>query len=141
MSVPVEKENLKLWAKLCVSLWPSHTEEEMAAEWEDGGHPDEFLYMDGKEAAAFLSLSIRRDYVEGAEFSPTGYLEGIYVKPEYRRKGIAKTLVAFAKEWCREKGCREFASDCELDHTQSARFHESVGFREENRIICNIMKL
>lgn len=141
MIVPVDEKNRKMWAELCVSLWRSSTEEELLAEWESGALPHEFLYLDQGKAVAFISLSIRRDYVEGAEFSPAGYLEGIYVKPEYRRRGIAKTLIAFAKEWCAAAGCRELASDCELHNTASALFHEQVGFQEENRIICYIMKL
>ena len=40
------------------------------------------------------------------------------------------------KRLAREKGCREFASDCELTNTASLSFHLSVGFQEENRIIC-----
>ena len=35
-----------------------------------------------------------------------------------------------------EKGCREFASDCELDNEVSLKFHLKVGFAEANRIIC-----
>ena len=33
-------------------------------------------------------------------------------------------------------GCREFASDCELTNKASLAFHLSLGFTEENRIIC-----
>lgn len=43
--------------------------------------------------AAFIFLSIRSDYVEGSTSNPTGYVEGIYVKPEYRKLGIAKQLL------------------------------------------------
>ena len=44
--------------------------------------------------------------------------------------------MAQCEQWAREKGCAEFASDCELTNTASLRFHLGVGFREENRIIC-----
>ena len=40
------------------------------------------------------------------------------------------------QEWAKEKGCREFASDCELTNTDSLKFHLSLGFQEANRIIC-----
>ena len=40
------------------------------------------------------------------------------------------------ENWAREKGCREFASDCELSNTASLSFHLQLGFREQNRIIC-----
>ncbi len=36
---------------------------------------------------------MRTDYVEGTESSPVGYLEGIFVKEEYRKNGYAKELL------------------------------------------------
>ena len=85
--------------------------------------------------------SLRHDYVESCESSPVGYLEGISVKEAYRRQGIAKSLLEECEQWAREKGCREFASDCELTNTDSLRFHLSIGFHEANRIICFSKKL
>ncbi|MBQ3285058.1 MAG: GNAT family N-acetyltransferase [Ruminococcus sp.] len=85
--------------------------------------------------------SLRHDYVEGCETSPVGYLEGISVKEAYRHRGIAKSLLEECEQWAREKGCREFASDCELTNTDSLHFHRSIGFHEANRIICFTKKL
>jgi aminoglycoside 6'-N-acetyltransferase I len=79
---------------------------------------------------------LRRDYVEGCDTSPVGYLEGVSVRGECRGRGIAKKLVAECERWAKEKGCKEFASDCALTNAASLNFHLSVGFREENRIIC-----
>ena len=79
--------------------------------------------------------------MEGTDSSPVGYLEGIYVAEEYRKHGIARELLAACERWAKEKGCTEFASDCELDNTQSLQFHLNVGFEEANRIICFTKKL
>ena len=38
--------------------------------------------------------------------------------------------------WAKNMGCTEFASDCELDNTNSLKFHMAMGFGEANRIIC-----
>ena len=38
--------------------------------------------------------------------------------------------------WAKNMGCTEFASDCELDNTNSLKFHMAMGFCEANRIIC-----
>ena len=70
------------------------------------------------------------------DYRRSGVFEDFYIRPEYRRQGIARRLVAECEQWARERGCTEFASDCELTNTASLRFHLSVGFREENRIIC-----
>ena len=92
-----------------------------------------------KRDGSFIGValcSLRHDYVEGCETSPVGYLEGVSVKEACRNKGVAKRLVEECENWAREKGCREFASDCELSNTASLNFHLQLGFREQNRIIC-----
>ena len=94
-----------------------------------------------EHGAGFAQCQLRRDYVEGTESSPVGYLEGIYVKEGFRRSGLAKALLTACEDWAREQGCGEFASDCELANTQSLQFHMKVGFEEANRIICFTKKL
>ncbi|MCL2396791.1 MAG: GNAT family N-acetyltransferase [Defluviitaleaceae bacterium] len=141
MIVPVSKVNERKWAQLCVDLWPDNSVEAMLYERANGMLPNEFLYYAEDEAVAFVSLSLRHDYVEGTETSPVGYLEGIYVKPDFRRRGIAGELVLFAQQWSTSRGCSEFASDCELDNEESRLFHGRLGFKEANRIICFTMEL
>jgi aminoglycoside 6'-N-acetyltransferase I len=81
-------------------------------------------------------VSLRNDYVNGTELGGTcGYLEAVYVKPEYRLNGIAVALVRLCEEWAKENGCREFASDCLLDNTESYHFHLKIGFTETERCI------
>ena len=79
---------------------------------------------------------MRTDYVEGTESSPVGYLEGIFVKEEYRKNGYAKELLFACEKWAKEIGCSEFASDCEADNMDSFKFHMAMGFDKANRIIC-----
>lgn len=98
------------------------------------------LSMDGRPAG-FAQCQLRRDYVEGTATSPVGYLEGIYVLPEYRSQGCARDLLAHCEQWAKEQGCTEFASDCELDNEGSLVFHLKMGFTEANRIICFTKKL
>lgn len=74
--------------------------------------------------------------IRKAETSPVGYLEGVYVDEDCRRRGYAAQLLSACEEWAKEKGCRVFASDCELTNTDSLKFHLSLGFQEVNRIIC-----
>ncbi|MBR0218892.1 MAG: GNAT family N-acetyltransferase [Clostridia bacterium] len=58
-----------------------------------------------------------------------------------RRRGYAAWLLSACENCAKEKGCREFASDCELTNTDSLKFHLSLGFTEANRIICFTKKL
>ncbi|MCL2362002.1 MAG: GNAT family N-acetyltransferase [Defluviitaleaceae bacterium] len=141
MIIPVSKKNEFEWANLNAALWPKTTASDALKDRAAGNLPNEYLYYINDEAAAFISLSLRRDYVEGTDESPVGYLEAIYVKPEYRKHGIASKLVSFAKEWAISNGCTELASDCELCNEDSRLFHTKIGFEEANRIICFTMKL
>lgn len=93
------------------------------------------------QTAGIAQCSLRRDYVEGTYTSPVGYLEGVFVLPEYRNRGLAKELVKACEQWAKEKGCKEFASDCELHNEESRRFHMAAGFDEANRIICFVKKI
>lgn len=139
-----EPQDLPVLTELVVSLWPHHSLEEMREELarsivrEDAAF---FLALDGGEAVGFAQCQLRRDYVEGTGSSPVGYLEGIYISEHYRKRGIARKLLSACEGWAKEKGCLEFASDCELDNLDSLRFHLRCGFAEANRIICFAKKL
>lgn len=131
-------------AALALELWPHSTQEELAEEFETLLSQTDctvFLLETEDGPAGFAQCQLRHDYVEGTETSPVGYLEGIYVRPEYRRQGHGRTLLTACEQWAREQGCTEFASDCELENTHSAGFHEKLGFREARRIICFTKKL
>ena len=131
-------------ASLMLQLWPHHIQEEM--EREAGALLKQkdtavFLKWQQNDPVGFAQCQLRHDYVEGCDSSPVGYLEGLYVKENHRGKGIAKELLITCEKWAKEKGCREFASDCELNNTQSLHFHMRAGFAEANRIICFVKKV
>ena len=75
------------------------------------------------------------DYVEGAEKSPTGYLEGIFVADGFRKMGIAKEFLRIGEHWCKEKGCTQIGSDTWLADKESRAFHKKMGFWEEEEIV------
>lgn len=139
MFVQAEKSHLPLVAALAAELWPKHTKEELTREFASvlgSENTAVFLALEDSVAAAFSQCSLRHDYVEGTQSSPVGYLEGIYVTPGCRGKGLARGLLAQCEAWAAARGCREFASDCELGNTASLAFHMKTGFSEANRIIC-----
>lgn len=139
-----ESKDLLIIAELACQLWPDHTVEEMCSEYADIiAKPDAafFLAYAEKTAIGFAQCQLRYDYVEGTDSSPVGYLEGIYVMERCRHHGIAKQLLHACEAWAKEKDCKEFSSDCELDNVQSLQFHLNVGFEEVNRIICFTKKL
>ena len=131
-------------AALACELWPDHTPEEMAGEFEQLLSADDaavFLYWKDGEPVGFAQCQLRRDYVEGTETSPVGYLEGVWVKETERMRGIARKLVSSCEQWAKDKGCTEFASDCELENTVSQAFHQAIGFEEASRIVAYVRKI
>ena len=138
------KEDARQIAELAIQMWEDNTVEGLAEEF--AGILEEgvvFLAEEsfGRKAVAFAQCQLRRDYVEGTETSPVGYLEGIYVREGYRGLGIARKLLAACEAWAVEQGCTEFASDCELTNTVSQEFHKKLGFEEVNRVVCFVKSL
>jgi aminoglycoside 6'-N-acetyltransferase I len=86
-------------------------------------------------------MSLRFDYVEGANSSPVGYIEGIYVDEVHRYKGISRRLVEAGVEWSKSRGCREIASDTQIDNHASQEFHKRIGFKEAGRLVAFIKEI
>lgn len=129
------------WVEMREALWPSAADEH-AREVEEyfGGsrrHAAEVLLACDTEGApvGFAEVSIRT-YAEGCASDRVGYLEGWYVAPGARRRGVGRALVQAAESWAIEQGCTEFASDTELDNAASAAAHRALGFEEVERAIC-----
>ena len=137
-----EKKDEARAAALMAALWggsPADMAETFSAVLKEGGAV--FLAQAAGEPVGFAQVQLRRDYVEGARTSPVGYLEGLYVREGFRRRGAATALVALCQDWAKAQGCQEFASDCELGNEASQAFHQAAGFTEANRIVCFVKKL
>ena len=134
-----KKADSTVLAELALQMWRDNTLSGLRDEFEklaeDGDSVCFIKYVDEKPVG-FAQCQLRRDYVEGTGTSPVGYLEGIFILEEYRRRGYAKELLSCCEKWSREKHCSEFASDCELENDDSLKFHIAMGFEVVNRIIC-----
>lgn len=78
-----------------MQLWPDHGTEEMEAVFTETLADAEaavFLAEQDGAAVGFAQFQLRHDYVEGTDTSPVGYLEGIFVAPPYRNRGVASAL-------------------------------------------------
>ena len=129
----------RVLAEMAIQMWDSHTVDELEAEFVETLNDKQsafFIKYINDLPVGFAQCGLRTDYVEGTESSPVGYLEGIFVKEEYRKNGYAKELLSACEIWAKEIGCSEFASDCEIDNMDSFKFHMAMGFDEANRIIC-----
>lgn len=139
-----EKGDLGILANLAELIWSHSTIDTLLHEFSEmitKGNMQFFLKFANNMPVGFAQCSLRYDYVEGTETTPVGYLEGIFIKEGFRNKGYAKELLAACEAWAKDKGCKEFASDCEIDNIDSFFFHKAMNFTEANRIICFIKAL
>jgi aminoglycoside 6'-N-acetyltransferase I len=136
--MPVTELLLADWLQLRILLWPDHEDThllEMRQLLEQPHTLQLLAYNDQQQAIAMLEASIRYEYVNGTQTSPVAFLEGIYVLPEYRRSGVATTLVQQVEDWAKQFSCTEFASDAAIDNTISHAMHRALGFQETERVV------
>lgn len=140
----INKSNLKELTSLFVEMFPeTDYEEELEIFEKSIGSSTEicFLAKSAEQYIGFIHVTLRSDYVEGSEVSPTAYVEALFVRPAFRRKGVAEVLIKKAEEWAISNRCYTLASDTAIANADSINFHHSVGFEEANRIVCFIKKL
>jgi len=131
------------WLEMRCALWPDDPNGHRDAIGRffagDRREPAEVLVaFDGDVAIGFVELSIR-NIVDGCRSGNVGYLEGWYVVPEARRRGVGRALIVAAESWARQQGCTEFGSDASPDNGVSMTAHRALGFEETSRA-CNFRK-
>jgi len=137
---PISPLLFDAWVTMRCELWPEQPEAELRAGAgamlaDSSGKYFVLIASDGGKPIGFAEVSLRRDYVNGCESSPVGFLEGIYVDPAHRKQGAARGLVKAAEEWSRDQGCAEFASDALLENEGSHHMHKALGFAETERVV------
>lgn len=100
------------WVRVRVALWPEGSAAERDAESDRffaGATRDPLAVFVAENEqgmpVGFAEVSIRT-CAEGCVTDRVGYLEGWYVAPEVRLRGIGRALVDAAEDWARSQGCR-----------------------------------
>lgn len=136
----VEPADFAAWGALRRALWPDEDgvddDESLCAASDAASGTHALLAFDSAGAAiGFVDLALRRDDVNGTDTSPVGFLEGWYVAPAWRGRGVGRALLRAAEDWAHALGCSEFASDALLDNVASHAAHRACGFEETERVV------
>ena len=80
--------DVKVITKLANELWTDSDIDALSKEFSELLTDNEaFIVLKYVDAlpVGFAHCQIRNEYVEGTQTNPVGYLEGIYVKPHFRK--------------------------------------------------------
>jgi|SRR5581483_11391935 len=125
------------------ALWPDATVEQHDAELARilAGEPvttmpwQILVAEEDLQIVGFCEVSLR-SHADGCDPArPVAFLEGWFVAPASRRRGVGAALVAAAEDWGRSQGCTEIASDTWIEHEVSQRAHEALGFLVVDRCV------
>ena len=128
-----------VYAEIRVELWPGIPAQENAEECRQNlAAGDQAILLAETprgETVGFAEVSLR-PLADGCSTTPVGYLEGWYVRPHARHRGVGRRLMAAAEQWAREQGCTEMASDTELGNVASEEAHQRLGYAIVGRVVA-----
>ena len=138
---PVEHADAPVWERMRIALWPdeagSHAAEIERFFSSPRSNPVEVLIACSASGAVlgFVELSIR-PYAEGCTSDRVAFVEGWYVEPQCRGRGVGAALMRAAEEWGRASQCTELGSDTQIWNESSIAAHKALGFEEVERLVA-----
>lgn len=134
----IRNEDHSDWLRMRHQLWPDIDKVELMAELDGIVRNTRTSVLvaasDEGQLIGFVEVSLR-DWAEGCNTHPVGYIEAWYVEPAHRCKGVGRALIEAAERWAVSRGCTEMASDADIDNVISQESHAKVGYREIGRAV------
>jgi aminoglycoside 6'-N-acetyltransferase I len=93
-----------------------------------------YIALEGSQPVGFAEICIR-DYANGCREQPVPFLEGVWVDPRHRRRGVGRALLDNIIEDLIVDGFHELCSDAEISNKRSHKAHENWGFQETDRVV------
>jgi aminoglycoside 6'-N-acetyltransferase I len=139
----IQNEDKPEWLRMRKCIWPEAPDEYLNYDLDEilANNNDVVFFAFVEDKPVGLIETRIREYGEGCETSPVGYIEAWFVQENLRGKGIAGALTQAAENWAREKGCTEMASDTWLDNESGIRAHLKVGYYEVERLVHFVKQL
>ena len=133
----LEAADRQVWVGLYGALFPQSSYRACLAEIDRVlADPVSFAFVAERDGAAigFAEMCLR-PYANGCASKPVAFLEGIYVIPKARGRGVAARLLAHVEDFARSQGHRELGSDVLQGNADGLAFHGAAGFEETERVI------
>jgi len=134
----IAESDFPAWFAMRKALWPYHTDQELTDDQMTlFSDPDQAFFLAWEESAddqpaqviGMIEMAIR-PHAPGSENAPVPYVEGWYVAPSHRGKGLGRALIETGAAWGRDKGYSRVASDTiPLTYPTSPAAHAACGFR------------
>ena len=141
---PAGPGDLALWVSLRCNLWPDMSEEALGAELNDLTLQDRsyrgWIARLGTRPVGFAEASLR-PYANGCDSRPVPFLEGVWVLPDERNRGIGQALVKAIAAWALDAGYHELGSDVDIANLISQAAHQAWGFEERETVVYYRRKL
>ena len=131
------RDDIPLWLDMYAALYPEGARPGLTEEIERilaAPNRHGFLAEADGQALGFAEYALR-EYANGCYSQPVPFLEGVWVDPLHRRKGVATALIRHMEGVARAEGFREFGSDVELGNLLSQDVHKRLGFEETERVV------
>jgi aminoglycoside 6'-N-acetyltransferase I len=129
-----QKDKLQ-WVALRAQLWPKAELDQLRNEVDrmlEDANWGIFVAEHEEKIVGFIECSIR-DKAPGCHTNRIGYIEGWFVVPRFRNKGVGARLVESGERWAKEMGCVEMASDTTSDYPLSPNTHKALEYQEVKR--------
>ena len=142
---PVQPNDASTLARIHVDSWraaygglvPDSFLQRFTYEWREEGFrqslaanaEETYLIDEDEKAVGLLTLGPARD--SDVDASLTGEIGGIYISPDYWRKGIGRKVTQEAETILKARGYQTIVLWVLADNQQARQFYEAVGFRPD----------
>ena len=135
----------------CGNIWDMERHKAQAEEWRRqliAGDRITFVYLLEGQFIGEISLVHTHPDPDYTIPGRRAYISRLVVKPEFRRRGIGKTLVRFISEKAAELGYTELSIGVDLDNCPAIRLYAEEGFdrilrvdRDEQGTYMKLLKI
>ncbi len=129
------KHDIPSWIEMRADLWPDcplqkHTEE-INEQLNSPQTLQGFILLKNYQPVGFIEAAIHQNAHN--TYGRAGYIEGWFIKEEFRLNGHGKQLVQAVEQWSIALGCEQIASDVEDFNVGSFFAHTKLGYIEQFR--------